>query len=99
MRVKQQPEYLFFPVDMMIMDLLTVGTPQGIMTVEATVSVKGRGHQAMAMIIMGAGILIIQSLKFRVVWLSDVIIRCNTKEAQCSTKYQVNIYSKIIGRF
>lgn len=43
--------------DMMIMDLLTVGTPQGIMTVEATVSVKGRGHQAMAMIIMAAGIL------------------------------------------
>lgn len=43
--------------DMMIMDLLTVGTPQGIMIVEATVSVKGIGHQAMAMIIMGAGIL------------------------------------------
>lgn len=67
MRVYQQPERLVFPVDMMIMDLLTVGIPQGIMTVEATVSVKGRGHQAMAMIIMGAGILIIQSLKFRVV--------------------------------
>ena len=57
---------------MMIMDLLTVGTPQGIMIVEATVSVKGIGHQAMAMIIMGAGILIIQSLKF-----SCVVIRCD----------------------
>lgn len=44
--------------DTMIMDLLTVGTPQGIMTVEATVIVKGRGHQAMAMIIMAAGILL-----------------------------------------
>ena len=43
---------------MMITDLLTVGTPQGIMTAEATVSVKGRGRQAMAMIIMAAGIAI-----------------------------------------
>ena len=50
---------------MMTMDLLTVGTPQGITIVEATVSVKGIGHQAMAMIIMGAGILIIQSLKLK----------------------------------
>jgi len=49
---------LVLPADMMITDLLTVGTPQGIMTAEATVSVKGRGRQAMAMIIMAAGIAI-----------------------------------------
>lgn len=58
---------------MMIMDLLTVGTPQGIMTVEATVSVKGRGHQAMAMIIMAAGISIIPGVEFGVAWSSMVI--------------------------
>ena len=57
----------------MIMDLLTVGTPQGIMTVEATVIVKGRGHQAMAMIIMAAGILNMQGLEFGVFWSSVVI--------------------------
>lgn len=71
---------MVFLADMMIMDLLTVDTPQGIMTVEATVSVKGIGHQAMAMIIMGAGISIIQSIKLRVMCLSKgllgVIQRC-----------------------
>ena len=56
---------------MMITDLLSVGTPQGIMTVEATVSVKGRGHRAMAMIIMAAGI--IQGLEFGVAWSSVVL--------------------------
>ena len=48
-----------------------MGTPQGIMTVEATVSVKGRGHRAMAMIIMAAGI--IQGLEFGVAWSSVVL--------------------------
>ena len=35
--------------------LLTVGTPQGIMIVEDTVNVRGRGHQATIMITMAAG--------------------------------------------
>ena len=41
---------------MMIMPLLlSVGTPQGIMTVEATVSVREKDPPAMAMITMAAG--------------------------------------------
>ena len=41
---------------MMIMALLqTVGTPQGIMTVEATVSVKEKDPPAMGMTTMAAG--------------------------------------------
>ena len=64
---------LCFPADMMIMDLLSVGTPQGITTVEGTASVKGSGHQAMAMIIMGAGMSIIQGLEFGGSWSSVVI--------------------------
>lgn len=37
--------------------LLTVGTPQGIMIVEDTVNVRGRGHQATITITMAADIL------------------------------------------
>ena len=53
---------------MMIMDPLTVGTLQGIMTVEATVSARGKGHQVTPMIIMAAGMtklekVIVQNFK------------------------------------
>ena len=53
--VFQSNNYIFFPTDMTIMDPLNVGTRQGIMTVEVTVNVKGKGHQVMATIIMEAG--------------------------------------------
>lgn len=46
---------IFF-LDMMTMDpLLTVGTPQGIMIVEATVTARGRGHLATVTTTMAAG--------------------------------------------
>ena len=83
---------------MMIMDLLTVGTPQGIMTVEATVNAKGRGHQVMAMIIMAAGISIIQGLEFRVAWSSVVVkIGLGPSVIRISVAHSTNlIFTKVM---